>query len=184
MLDGLGRHAEALDHASRALELYRAAGHLAGQASALNAVGWAHAQLGEYEPALDHCRQALALLRRPATGTARRTPGTASASSTHRLGHHAQAVRCYQRALGLYRRIGDRYDEADTLARLGESRRRWATRPAPCVPGGGPWASSTTSATRTPSGCGTCWPGSPPVTLGTPAVVDRGAPAGVRPGTP
>ncbi|WP_328339389.1 tetratricopeptide repeat protein [Micromonospora sp. NBC_00421] len=57
-----GVGAEALHHGQRALALYRAAGHLVGEAGARNAVGWAHAQLGQYRPALDHCTQALTLL--------------------------------------------------------------------------------------------------------------------------
>lgn len=44
MLDRLGRHTEVLHHAQRALELYGAAGHLSGEASAHN--GWD--QLGRY----------------------------------------------------------------------------------------------------------------------------------------
>ena len=54
MLDGLGRHAEALR--PRAAGPGRCTGPPAtwpGEASACNAVGWAHAQLGEYGPALD-----------------------------------------------------------------------------------------------------------------------------------
>ena len=48
----------------QALELYEPAGHPAGQAQALNCVGWAHAQLGDHRQALAHCEQALALHQR------------------------------------------------------------------------------------------------------------------------
>jgi tetratricopeptide (TPR) repeat protein len=51
----------ALDHARRALDLYRAAGHQPGQARALNSVGWCHAQLGNYPEAITACQQALTL---------------------------------------------------------------------------------------------------------------------------
>ncbi|MEK8106642.1 tetratricopeptide repeat protein [Micromonospora sp. M12] len=176
------------------------------EASARNAVGWAHAQLGQYAPALAHCREALALLR--TTGDRHGEANTwDSLGFIHaRLGDHRAAVRCFRRAIGLYRRVSDRYDEADTLSRLGESRQALGTRPVPRVPGGAPWASSTNWATRTASGYATGWPrrpsgpprrgdattrregmtgsGSLPVTLGTPAVVDRGTPTGARTGTP
>lgn len=69
-----------------------------------------------------------------------------------RLGRHRRAVYCYHRGLALYVQIGDRYDEAETLTRLGDSRfslddcagavRTWQR---PC-------ASSTTSAIPTRRG--------------------------------
>ena len=77
--------------------------------SALNAVGWYHAQLGDHEQALRHCEQALGLLQR--------------ARRPRRRGHHVgqprlrpppprpprEAIACYRRALDLYRDLGDRY---------------------------------------------------------------------------
>jgi tetratricopeptide (TPR) repeat protein len=39
------------------------------------------------------------------------------------LNQHRRAVECYQQALSLYRSIGDRYYEAATLIRLGETYR-------------------------------------------------------------
>jgi tetratricopeptide (TPR) repeat protein len=54
----------------------------------------------------------------------------------HGLADHQQAVICYQRALGLFRGLGDRYNEAVTLTNLGDvhlsagdsgaARRTWA----------------------------------------------------------
>jgi catechol 2,3-dioxygenase-like lactoylglutathione lyase family enzyme len=38
----------------------------------------------------------------------------------HHLGCHTQAVISYQRALGLYRELGNRYYQADTLTHLGD----------------------------------------------------------------
>ncbi|MGV9212690.1 ATP-binding protein [Micromonospora sp. RB23] len=189
MLDGLGRHAEALEHGQRALALYRDAGHLAGEASARNAVGWAHAQLGQYAPALTHCGQALTLLRR--TGDRHGEANTwDSLGFIHaRLGEHAEAIRCYGRALRLYRRISDRYDEADTLSRLGESRqaagdtvgaaRTWRRALRILDDLGHPDAERVRAllARAAPTEAGS-------VTPGTPAVADRGTPAGALPGTP
>ena len=39
----------------------------------------------------------------------------------HHLGRHAEAAECYQDALVLYRDLGDRYNEADTLSHLGDT---------------------------------------------------------------
>jgi tetratricopeptide (TPR) repeat protein len=40
----------------------------------------------------------------------------------HHLGNHEQATICYQRALDLLGELGDRYCEAQTLNRLGDTR--------------------------------------------------------------
>ncbi len=60
---GRDRNAEALRHAQIALDLFVAAGHQAGHAAALNAVGWYHALLGEHQQALTCCEQALTMLQ-------------------------------------------------------------------------------------------------------------------------
>src|SRR5262249_7744922 len=39
----------------------------------------------------------------------------------HHLAQHTQAADCYQHALHLYRDLGDRYNEAGTLTRLGDT---------------------------------------------------------------
>ncbi|WP_433261451.1 tetratricopeptide repeat protein [Actinosynnema sp. CS-041913] len=76
------RHREALGHAQHALALYRSTHHRAGQAGALNDVGWCLTELGEHEEALVHCDQALRLHRELDTATARPRRGTASATPT------------------------------------------------------------------------------------------------------
>ena len=53
LLGGEGRHAEALHHKLRALELYQLAGDRRGQARAYNQIGWSYVVLGEYEQALE-----------------------------------------------------------------------------------------------------------------------------------
>jgi tetratricopeptide (TPR) repeat protein len=40
----------------------------------------------------------------------------------HHLGNLGEAAACYQRALSLHRRSGDRFAEAGTLTRLGDTR--------------------------------------------------------------
>ena len=44
-----GDYPESLGHARQALQLFQAIGHQAGQASALQGIGWCHAQLGHVE---------------------------------------------------------------------------------------------------------------------------------------
>jgi tetratricopeptide (TPR) repeat protein len=68
----LQRPADALSRARRALELVRAAGHLPGQAMALNDVGFCHVLLGDYQQAIANCEQALDAIREAG---ARRGPG-------------------------------------------------------------------------------------------------------------
>jgi tetratricopeptide (TPR) repeat protein len=39
----------------------------------------------------------------------------------HHLGEHDQAIACYKRALEIYRELGDRQYEADTMSHLGDA---------------------------------------------------------------
>lgn len=38
----------------------------------------------------------------------------------HQVGDHARARRCYRDAVDLFRRLGDKYNEASSLSRLGD----------------------------------------------------------------
>ncbi|WP_203914247.1 AfsR/SARP family transcriptional regulator [Rhizocola hellebori] len=112
---------EALDHAEQALDLYRAEGHEAGQAIALNNIGWAHTLLGNYQRGLAACQQSLALHQRLGNRDGQAGAWDSLGLTHHRLGHLATAVACYQRAIDLYRDLGDRYEEATSLTNLGDS---------------------------------------------------------------
>ena len=59
--------------------------------------------------------------RSSATATAQAATWDSLGYAHHHLGHHAQAITCYQQALDLFRDLGDRYDEADTLTHLGDT---------------------------------------------------------------
>ena len=59
-----GRLTLALAHAERALALFRQTGHLVGEATALNSVGFTRAHLGDHWEAVASCRRAVLLLRR------------------------------------------------------------------------------------------------------------------------
>jgi tetratricopeptide (TPR) repeat protein len=39
----------------------------------------------------------------------------------HHLGHYDEAITCYEEAIELWRDLGDRYNEADTLTHLGDT---------------------------------------------------------------
>jgi DNA-binding SARP family transcriptional activator/tetratricopeptide (TPR) repeat protein len=117
------RLADALGHATRALELYQAAGRGA-VATALNDVGFCHARLGHYEQARQYCQRGLDLAR----ASGERNCAAAALDSLglvhDGLGQHGLAVACYQQAADCYRDLGDRFNEADTLVSLGDSEQR------------------------------------------------------------
>jgi len=120
-----GRYTAAMGHAQRALRLSRTSDHpagLAGQASALNAVGWCHALLGNYREARSFCQQAMPLIRQAGHRNGEAHTWDSLGYANHQLGDLAQAAACYQHALGIFREVGDRYNEAATLGRLGDTR--------------------------------------------------------------
>lgn len=118
-----GRPEEALDYAIQAWRGFQAAGNLRAEANSLNTVGWFYAMTGRYEAALEHCGQALARYRDLGDADSEQA-GTWDSLGVvhHRLADYAQAASAYERAIDLYRKTGDRYYEAGTLVRLGETR--------------------------------------------------------------
>jgi tetratricopeptide (TPR) repeat protein len=116
-----GRYQEALEHAQEAFRLHVLAGSEAGQATALNQVGWYHSQLGHHEQALVCCEEALALHQKRDNRHGQAATWDSLGHAHHHLGHPAQAVDCYQRALELFRDLRDRYFEAEVLSHLGDA---------------------------------------------------------------
>jgi tetratricopeptide (TPR) repeat protein len=112
---------QALEHAQQALALFRATGHLRGQAGALNNLGWYHALLGHHTHALTHCQQALSLFQQLGDRHGQAAAWDSLGYAHHHLAHHSQAVDCYQHALTLYRDLGDRYEQATTQTHLGDT---------------------------------------------------------------
>ncbi|MFE7035125.1 BTAD domain-containing putative transcriptional regulator [Streptomyces sp. NPDC057621] len=113
----------AIEHTRRALDLYRAAGHLSAQADSLNALAWYQASLGAYDDAVASAVRSLLLYRRMAAGGGSGHGNTwdTLAFAHHHLGNLRRAVRCYERAVRLLRAGGDRYNEAGSLSRLGDT---------------------------------------------------------------
>ncbi len=118
--DQRARYPDALDHAERALRLFRGASHLPGQADALNAVGWYRTLLGNHRAALDACRRALTLHEELDYPRGQALTWFRLGYAHRHLGDHAQATACYRRALGIFRDIGMPYDEAAALIALGD----------------------------------------------------------------
>ncbi len=114
-----GRCAPALSAAARARDHYRAAGNSVGYAMALTDVGWYLGRLGPQEPAAAMLEEALS--RHEADGNVPYQAHTWSClGDIHlRAGDRARSIDCYGRALDLFRRTGDRYAEATTLAQAG-----------------------------------------------------------------
>lgn len=122
LLDKQANVAEAVVHAERALELFRAAGHRAGEARELNSVGWFRALLGEYAIAVKYCQEALRL-QLELGDHINAAPTWDSLGYAHsRLGDQVRAIACYENALELYRRNGYRIKVADTLVRIADVR--------------------------------------------------------------
>jgi tetratricopeptide (TPR) repeat protein len=116
-----GGRREALEHAVEALRCFRAAGHRPGQADALNAVGWCHAQLGDYPAALRNCAEALEVFR-----ILGNRPGEAATLDSlgyihHHLGHYAEAISSYTDAIDVHGDADDLGERADMLIHLGDA---------------------------------------------------------------
>ncbi|MFC0531089.1 ATP-binding protein [Phytohabitans kaempferiae] len=115
------RYREALHDAQQALHLYTAAGHLLGQANALNNIGWYHAQLGNYQQAIAYCEQALTKQQQLGNRSWEARTWDSLGYAHHHLSQYQQATTCYQHALRLFRDLGNRYYEAKVLNRLGDT---------------------------------------------------------------
>jgi DNA-binding SARP family transcriptional activator/tetratricopeptide (TPR) repeat protein len=115
------RPAEALDHCSVALELYRASGNQVWEAFSLSALGGCEALLGRYLQSLTHCREALELLNALDNQDGAAHTLRCLGYVHHQLGDHADAAGCLRDALALFRELGDKYHEAATLHILGDA---------------------------------------------------------------
>jgi tetratricopeptide (TPR) repeat protein/transcriptional regulator with XRE-family HTH domain len=130
LLERQDRLAAAAEEDERALNLFRAAGHRAGQALALNAAGWHLALLGKHQQALASCRQALALQGELGDRLDEANTWDSLGYIHHRLGQYEQAIACYQQALGLLARTKEGYRQALILTHLGDSHHSAGDAPA------------------------------------------------------
>jgi len=104
-----------------ALAGYRHLQHLAGQAVALNNVGWSLAKLGRPGLGIGPCRQSLELNQ--SAGDVQGQAGAwDSLGYIHGLlGDLDESIACYDRAAQLYQVVSGRRDEAGSLQRLGDA---------------------------------------------------------------
>jgi tetratricopeptide (TPR) repeat protein len=116
----LGRHRDAVDRLQRSLDLYRGAGHLTGQASAMAALGTVHHQAGDLDLALAYLHQARSQARRLGDRIVQVSALNALGAATCSAGRSAQALDHHRGALDLAHAIGERYEQA--LAHHGLSR--------------------------------------------------------------
>jgi tetratricopeptide (TPR) repeat protein len=116
-----GDDQQALQHATRARDIFHALDRQVSEADALNMMGWCAARLGEYDTARSHCQAALTLHHRH-----HHTIGEAATLDSlgyiaHHAGQHQQAIDYYQRTLILCRSISNTYEAANTSEKLGHS---------------------------------------------------------------
>jgi DNA-binding SARP family transcriptional activator/Tfp pilus assembly protein PilF len=118
--DTRGHIREALEYGEQALALSRSCDDRAGEAAALNQVGWYHCRLGHHQRALRLCELALGRHRELGDWTAEAVTWDSLGYVHHHMGHTSQSVQCYVHALDLYRKLGDQFEEAATLGRLAD----------------------------------------------------------------
>jgi tetratricopeptide (TPR) repeat protein len=111
----------ALEHAQRALDLYRTLNQKVWEADGLNQVGWCTALLGEFDSARDHCQAALALHRHHRNPGGEATALDSLGYIAHHTGDYHQALDHYHQALTLYRTHSNNDYIPNTLDRAGHS---------------------------------------------------------------
>ncbi|HEX3782137.1 MAG TPA: BTAD domain-containing putative transcriptional regulator, partial [Pseudonocardiaceae bacterium] len=110
-----------LDHATRALALFRTLDKPVWVADLLNVTGWHSARLGHYQRARELGLEALALHRQQRE---RYRDGEATTLSTlayvaQQTGQEELALDYYRQALAVFRELGDRYLESTVLDGVG-----------------------------------------------------------------
>jgi DNA-binding SARP family transcriptional activator/tetratricopeptide (TPR) repeat protein len=124
------RPADALDRAMRSLELFTAAGHPAGQAMALNDIGYCHALLGDYQRSIAYCERALAAFRDAGNRDWEAATWDSLGYAHCQLGDYGRAIECYEHSAAMYADLADRFNEADTLDHLGDAKQGAGDAPA------------------------------------------------------
>ncbi|MEV6239640.1 BTAD domain-containing putative transcriptional regulator [Lentzea sp. NPDC051838] len=115
------RTEEALEHSRAAVALFEGLGGPPGLGNALNAVAWYLVKLGRFREAVGGGLEALRIARVNLDRRAEASVLDTIAGAHLKLGEHTQAVEHYESALALYRDLGERYYEADTLIHLGDA---------------------------------------------------------------
>jgi tetratricopeptide (TPR) repeat protein len=123
VLGRMGRHDEALRHASDALALASAAGDRAAEADALDRMGIFLWWMARYPEAIARFDEALAIWQALGDGDGEADTLMYSGIAAWHLSSYADALRRIEGALVLYRQVGDTQGEANGLNNLGELQR-------------------------------------------------------------
>ncbi|HEU5474723.1 MAG TPA: tetratricopeptide repeat protein [Actinophytocola sp.] len=121
LLDIQQRHAEAMHHARRALDLARHSTSRMYLADALTAASWDQARLGSSVEALPFCEQALEIYSEIGHPEGNAYAFHVLGNIHQELGDHTRAIQCYRRSIEINRELGSRYWEAVVLDRLGDA---------------------------------------------------------------
>ena len=121
---------DALTHARRALDQFRAAGHHAGEAAARSAVGRSLALRGLAEEAIGHCERGVQMNRDLGDDRAEAVALISLGYALHKAGRYADAASACQRAVRLARKTRILRVEAIALTHLAESHRSTGNIPA------------------------------------------------------
>ena len=120
-LSRANRYGDAMRHAERARDLFRTAEHKAGQAAALNSIGWNHIQLGNNRRALPPIHQALAAFRQLGDRLGQAWTLDSLGVAHHHLGDYARGLELCSQALDLFREFGNRLGQAETLDHMADA---------------------------------------------------------------
>ncbi|GAA0638937.1 hypothetical protein GCM10010174_71150 [Kutzneria viridogrisea] len=115
-----GEHEQALQHAISAMELYRAESNPVGEAHALNAQGWQHAQLENFVLARDCCERALALHSAHGNVSGQVSTLDALGHIARRDGRMDQAAEHFTAAVRQAKQLGNVFAEAEYTEHLAD----------------------------------------------------------------
>jgi DNA-binding SARP family transcriptional activator/tetratricopeptide (TPR) repeat protein len=121
---------DALTHARRALDQFRAAGHHAGEAAASSAVGRSLALRGLAEEAVGHCERGVQMSRDLGDDRTEAIALISLGYALHKAGRYADAASACQRAVCLAQKSSILRVEAIALTHLAESHRSIGNIPA------------------------------------------------------
>jgi DNA-binding SARP family transcriptional activator/tetratricopeptide (TPR) repeat protein len=115
------RYVAGLWHAHRSLWQFQAAGHLAWQARALNAVAWFLVHLEEPRQALIYGARALRIFADVDDPTGEASTWDTVGAAHRDLGNHQEAIACCRYGLRMLPRINNRYYEGNVTEHLGDA---------------------------------------------------------------